>query len=249
MKVYKAEAIVIRTRKYGEADSLLTLYSRERGKIDAIAKGVRKLKSSKRGGVQLFTHGHFLLYEGRNLHTVTQCEAIDSFLALSTDLVKMTYATYISELVDGFAVAGEGSDIVFALILVTFNLLAAYDDPELVVRAFEIRLMDIMGYSPQLQECCNCHNEIKGPFRFSARLGGLLCGGCLDNDPYALQCNMGSIKVLQQLQRIDLRRLNILKVSSEIKSEIEKLMQEYLKLRVERKIKSVDFLKQLKNYI
>lgn len=249
MKVYKAEAIVIRTRKYGEADSILTLYSRERGKIDAIAKGVRKLKSTKRGGVQLFTHGNFLLYEGRNLHTVTQCEAIDSFLALTTDLVKMTYATYISELVDGFTVAEEGNDVVFALILVTFNLLAAFDEPEIVTRAFEIRLMDIMGYSPQLEVCCNCHDEIKGPFRFSPRLGGLLCSDCLDNDPSALQCNMGSVKVLQQLQRMDLRRLNILKVSPEIRREIEKLMQEYINLRVERKIKTADFLKDLKNYI
>lgn len=249
MKLYKAEAIVIRTRKYGEADYLLTLYSRERGKIGAIAKGVRKVKSAKRGGVQLFTYGNFLLYEGRNLHTVTQCEAIDTFAALQEDLIKMTYATYIAELVDGFTVEEEGNDRVFALVLATFNLLMALPETELVARAFEIRLMNILGYSPTLDRCCNCHQPINVPFKFSTRLGGVLCSKCFSNDPYAVKCNLGSIKVLQQLLTIDLRRLKILKLSTDIKAEIENIMQDYILLRVEKKLKTADFIKKLKSYM
>lgn len=246
MKLYKAEAIVIRTRKYGEADYLLTLYSRERGKIGAIAKGVRKVKSAKRGGVQLFTHGQFLIYEGRNLHTVTQCEPIDIFSSLKADLTKMSLATYVAELVDGFTVEEEGNDQVFALILATFNLIAALTEPELAVRAFEIRLMNLLGYNPLLDHCCNCHQSIDATFKFSTRLGGVLCSNCFAEDIYAVKCSLGSMKVLAQLSTIDLRKLTVLKMSSQIKQEIENIMQDYLMLRVDKKIKSVDFLKNIK---
>ena len=249
MKLYKAEAIVIRSRKYSEADCIITLYSRERGKIDAIAKGVRKLKSTKRGGVQLFTHGNFLLYEGRNLHTVTQCEAINSYGPLREELMKMSYATYIAELVDGFTVPEEGSDKVFALILASFTLLSALDEPELAVRVFEIRLMNLLGYNPQLDNCCNCYQPIKGSFKFSSSLGGLLCSNCFSHDPGALSCKMGSVKVLQQLATMDMRKLKVLKISPEIKREMERLMEEYLLLRVDKKLKTTGFIKKLKSFI
>lgn len=238
---------MVRSRKYGEADSLLTLYSRERGKINAIAKGVRKLKSTKRGGVQLFTHGNFLLYEGKNLHTVTQCEPINSFAPLREDLLKMSYANYVSELVDGFTVEEEGNDEVFGLIISTFFLLNAFDEAEMTIRAFEIRLMNILGYSPQLVNCCNCYRPVKGQFKFSSRLGGVLCSECLPQDPYAFKCSMGSIKVIKQLAVLDLRKLNVLKISQELKQEIEHIMQDYISLRVERKLKTAEFIKTLKN--
>src|SRR5210317_1455264 len=103
-RTYRTEAIVLRRTDFGEADRLLTLYSREHGKIKGIAKGARKPQSRKTGHVELFMRSRFFLAKGRDLDIITQAEAIDSYVALRSDLVRTTYASYAVELLDRFTV-------------------------------------------------------------------------------------------------------------------------------------------------
>ncbi len=236
----------MRSRKLNEADNLITWFSREHGKIQAVAKGVRKPNSKKRGGVQLFTHGKFLLYTGRTLDHITQCESNNSFGKLTADLRLFAHASYLVEILEGMLVESEPQPEVFLLLLTCLHLLELHD-PELLVRAFEIRLANLLGYKPELVHCVHCGQE--RPFKqvkFSAALGGILCPACWGEDAFASKCNLGTISALQQLEKMDLRRLGVLKLNIELREEMAKLLRLFLSYRLEKKIKAWDFL-QLMN--
>lgn len=245
MKDYKTEGIIIRVRDYGEADRIVTLFTREHGKVQAIVKGCRKQKSKKRGVIQLFTYGDFVIYNGRSLDTVTQCQAKEVFGPLREDLDRMAYATYLVELLDGFVNTNDAHEDLFLLSLICLHLMTV-DDPELVVRAFEIRLMDTLGYQPNLSDCVVCGGALQGARAFfSSRLGGGLCERCASHDTESVACKMGTINMLKQLAVWDLKRIRVLKLTGEAKREIGDIMKTYINQRLEKKIKSADFLQSL----
>jgi DNA repair protein RecO (recombination protein O) len=239
---YKAEAIVLRSRKLNEADNLITLFSREHGKLCVVAKGVRKPTSRKRGGVQLFTHGNFLLYTGKTLDYITQCESKNSFAKLVRELELFAHASYLAEIVDGLIVEKQPQEEVYLLLLTCLHLLE-HHNPELLTRAFELRLVNLLGYRPQLTECVHCAQPLPAKqFKFSAALGGVLCPACWGEDFFASKCSPATLGALLQLQRMDLRRLGVLKLNPEIRQEMAKLLRLFLNYRLERKLKALDFL-------
>lgn len=247
MKDYKTEGIIIRVRDYNEADRIVTLLTGDYGKVQAIAKGCRKPKSRKRGIIQQFTYGEFILYRGKSLDTITQCEARESFGILRENLDRMAHGAYITELLDGFSTSGEHHNELFYLTLMTLHLLSL-DDPVLVTRAFEIRLMNLLGYKPHLETCVHCGERLKGPIiSFSSRLGGGLCQMCSRCDSESMACSMGTVNMLKQLSTWDIKRLRVLKMSPDIRRETGEIMKKYISQRLDRKIKSADFLQSLES--
>ncbi|PKM48095.1 MAG: DNA repair protein RecO [Firmicutes bacterium HGW-Firmicutes-8] len=245
MRDYKTEGIIIRVRDYNEADRIITLFTADYGKVQAIARGCRKPKSRKRGIIQLFTYGEFALYRGRNLDTITQCEGKEAFSGLREDLDRMAFGAYLVELVDGFATSGEPHGDLFYLTLVCLHLLTV-EDPELVTRAFEIRIMDLMGYRPHLESCVHCGRPIGGPrVAFSSRMGGSLCEICAGHHPDCQVCSLGSLNMLKQLASWDIKRLGVLKLTGETKREIGEIMKTYISCRLDKEIKSAEFLHSL----
>ncbi|MBI3915321.1 MAG: DNA repair protein RecO, partial [Chloroflexi bacterium] len=101
-RLYRVQAIILKRTDMGEADRLLTLYTRDHGKLRAMAKGARKPASRKSGHVELFMHSELLLARGRNLDIVTQAETRHAFLPLQSDLHRLGYAYYFAELLDQF---------------------------------------------------------------------------------------------------------------------------------------------------
>ncbi|MCK5922153.1 MAG: DNA repair protein RecO, partial [Methylococcales bacterium] len=101
-RTYRTEAIILSRRNLGEADRLLTLYTREFGKKQALAKGARKPQSRKTGHVELFMRTNFLIAKGRTFDIITQAELVETYAALRTDLIRTTYASYAVELLDRF---------------------------------------------------------------------------------------------------------------------------------------------------
>lgn len=245
MKLYKTDAIVIRTRDYQEADRLVTLFTRVRGKVGAIAKGARKPKSRKRGVIQLFTYGTFMLHEGRSLDNINQCESINSFQELRSDLDRMAYAAYMAELADGFLVEGEPDQETFLLLLTSLHLLEL-PDPELLTRAYELRLLAGAGFRPELDNCVLCHRpRPEGKVRFSPILGGVVCNHCALPDMGVVTINAGDVNILKQLLQIDLRRLNVLKITPASRKLISGILRACISCRIEKRVKSLDFLHSL----
>ncbi|MDR1604827.1 MAG: DNA repair protein RecO [Gracilibacteraceae bacterium] len=145
MAVFQADALVLRSREYGEADRILTLFSREYGKIEAVAKGVRRPASKQRGGTQLFTYADFLLHRGRTLATVQQAQPRESFPHLWGDWEKSRAAAIMAELLDAVTVREEPAAELFRLTLAGFFLIAAVE-PDLLITAYALKTLEAQGH-------------------------------------------------------------------------------------------------------
>ncbi len=246
-RTFRSEAIVLKRTDFGEADRLLTLFSRERGKIRAVAKGARKPQSRKTGHVDLFMRTNFFFAEGRDLAIVTQAEMIEAYPALREDLVRATYAAYAVELLDRFTVEEDRHVNIYNLLADALGWLATSQDLLLAARFYELRLLSLTGFQPQLFRCVACGEDIQEQDQFfSAELGGLLCPDCRLSDRNAQPISAVAVKVLRYLQTRDWATVSMLQLKRKLQQELERIMHFYLTYILERDLKSVDFLHRLR---
>lgn len=240
----KVSAVILRHTDYGEADRLLWLFTRERGKLRAIAKGVRKMRSRKAGHLEPFTHASLQLALGRDLWIVTQAETIEAFLPIRENLELTAYAIYVLELLDRFTYE-EGEYVsLFQLLLDTLHRIQNEEDVFLAVRYYELRILDLVGFRPQLFTCVECNETIKAEDQFfSAEKGGVLCPRCGVNAPMSRPVSMESLKYLRHFQRSPFKEAKRAHLSSNVKREMENLLQYYLTFLLERSLNSPEFLK------
>jgi DNA repair protein RecO (recombination protein O) len=183
MPLYSLDAVVIKSRNLGEADKLITLYSRERGKVRAVARGARRPRNRLAASTEIFTHGNYLLFANQGLDNISQCEITESFRGLRESLEGAAAATYCLEIVERMTEEEEPGGDLFPFLLAMLRVLAAdEEDLELAVRVFELGLLARLGYLPEFSQCVNCGCEVKQGASFSAALGGVLCGDCRTQD-------------------------------------------------------------------
>jgi DNA repair protein RecO (recombination protein O) len=246
-RTHRTEAIILKRTNFGEADRLLTLYTREFGKIKAIAKGARKPQSRKTGHVELFMRTRFLLAEGRDLYIITQAEMIEAYPALREDLVRTTYASYMVELLDRFTVEEDANRDIYRLLAEALGWLGEAADLRLPTRTYELRLLGLTGFQPQLFQCVSCNEPVQEQDQFfSAELGGLLCPNCRAADRGAKPITAVAVKVLRYLQTRPWDTVKSLQLKRPLHSELETIMHAYLTHILERNLKSVQFLHRLR---
>jgi DNA repair protein RecO (recombination protein O) len=245
---FRVDAVVLRHSDYGEADRLLTLYTRQLGKARAIAKGARKIASRKAGHVEPFTHVRLQLAKGRDTLIVTQADTVDAYLSLRDDLVLTSQASYVMELLDRFTYEDETENgAIFRLLTETLSRLASGSDPWLVIRYYEIRLLDHLGFRPQLFECANCGREIKAEDQFfSYSAGGAICPSCGHGLPNLRNISLDMLKYLRHFQRSSYADASRARPSPEVQKEAEVLMQGYFTYLLERELNTPGFLKKIK---
>jgi len=240
---YQTEAIIIKKIKLGEADRILTLYTPHLGKIQVVAKGVRRPRSKMAGHLELLTHSLVSLARGRNLDTVTGSQTINSFLPLKSDLELTSYGLYTLELVDQFTADSVENHPLFQLLLETMHHLCLSSQNKLILRYFELRLLSLVGYRPQLGECVSCHAPLKPVINsFSPRAGGILCPNCHPEQALTYPLSVNALKVLRWLQSGDYDSTSKLKMRPELSCEVKELMKGYLRYLLEREVKSAAWL-------
>ena len=248
MGLFKAEGFVLRTRDLGEADKILTLFTRERGKVAAVAKGARRARSRLLATSQVFSHGRFLIYEGRSLHTVSQAELISSFRPLREDLSRMAYASYVAELIDAFVDENEPHVALFRTVLEAFTLMAGTSDLEMGVRWFELQLLDRLGYRPEFARCVACDREITSPrVLFHPAEGGVLCAACTERAAGGVEIPLGITRQCIRLLENPAAPLGILRPSPSDRRIMESLLRAHIDHRLDRPIKSRDFLEAMRS--
>jgi DNA repair protein RecO (recombination protein O) len=244
---YQTEAIVIKKTKLGEADSILTFFTPHLGKIQGFAKSLRKPNSKLAGHLELLTHSLVSLARGRNLDTITGSQTINSFLPLKSDLWLTSCALYVAELINQFTADHEENYPLFQLTLETLNRLCQPNNQELILRYFELHLLDRVGYRPQLRECVVCHRALEPTANsFSPVAGGMLCPDCQANQPMVHPLSVNAQKVLRLLQSTDYTDASKLKIDSALTRELEKVMSGYLKYLLEKEVKSAAWLETLR---
>ena len=246
----RAEGIILRHSDFGETDRLLTIYTRELGKVKVIAKGVRKARSRKAGHVEPFTRTQLQLARGRDLFILTQAEASDTFHALREDLILLSYASYMIELLDQSTYDDEENRPVYRLLAQTLQRLNRGDHPQLLTRYYELRLLDYIGFRPHLFACAKCEDEIQAQDQFfHASLGGVLCPKCGGREPEGRPISMLALKYFRHLQRSSYQEASRANIPEAIHLEMENLMHHYLTQTLERSLKSPSFLRRVRREI
>ncbi len=243
MPVYKAEGIVLGRRNLGEADRVLTLLTREHGKLVAKAKAVRRPTSRLAGRLEPFTHARFLLARGRTLDVVAQVEVIESFAALRTDLLRTAWASVCAELTDRMVAEQEPHPEVFEALRAAQEAMVA-QDAELAALWYLLRLVSLVGYRPVLDRCAVCGQEARTD-AWQVATGGLLCSACARQDPQAQRIGGEAVGALRFLARARPRDLPRLRLSASARTEALEALVAFAEARLEGRLRSLGPLRTL----
>jgi DNA repair protein RecO (recombination protein O) len=246
-RTLKVEAVVLRHADWGEADRLLTLYTRERGKLRAIAKGARKMRSRKAGHLEPFTRVALMLAQGRDLWIVTQADTVAAYLPLRDDLLLTGLASYVVELIDRFIYEEGQNSTLYRLLAETLERVSTEADPFLAIRFYEVRLLDLLGFRPDLFHCVRCGKETKAEDQyFSAEQGGVVCPVCGKGSMEARPVSQQALKFLRHLQRSSYREAQRANPAPGVRAEMEAVLQAYLTYVLERALNSPAFIRAVK---
>ncbi|MEI6775431.1 MAG: DNA repair protein RecO [Chloroflexales bacterium] len=244
-RVYRTEAVILRRNDFAEADRLLLLAT-PAGKRRVVAKGVRKTTSRIAGHIELFTHATLLLAIGRNLDIITQSDVIDPYSRMRSDIARLSCAYYVAELYDKFTEDGDESRPLFQLLVDTFDALDQSENPDLVLRSYELSLLQIVGYRPHLHQCAVCGDRLtEEADQFSPQLGGVLCPRDRHADRRSLALGGPAFRLLRYLQSQPLSAVNVLHLSARVRGDVESILRAYLYHLLERDLKSVAFLQDV----
>lgn len=245
---FRTRALILKRRDFGEADRLLTVLTPEHGKLDVIAKGARKPVSTKTGHVELFTCVDMLISRGRDLDIAVQAEMVEAYLEIREDLQRGAYANYVAELIDRFTSTGDDElSRLFMLVNTTLARLCVDDDPRLVVRYYEIRLLDLVGFRPELHECVISRDVVLAEDQFFSFVeGGVVTPRFAHHSEGLVPISMTALKMLRHMQRSDYRKVKSLKVSAQLHAEVERILLGYITFLLERKLQSVDFIRRIR---
>ncbi|OMP67645.1 DNA repair protein RecO [Domibacillus epiphyticus] len=240
----KWEGIVLRTNDYGETNKIVTMFTREKGKKAAVARGAKKTNSRLSGVTQPFTHGFFLVQGGRGLGTMQQGEALSSMRHIREDLTKTAYAAYIVELTDRTTEDGETNPYLFHLLQKSLDYINEGADAAIVTNIFEMKMLSQVGLRPEMSACAVC-GETEGKFGFSIRENGLICHRCFEHDPHFLPLSQVSLRLLRLFYFFDLERLGNIDVKEATKKELRAAISMYYDEYAGLYLKSRRFLEQM----
>lgn len=250
MPNYTASGLVLHRLNLGETDRILTLYTREHGKLSAVAKGARNAKSRLGGVSELFTYSRLLLATGKTLDIITQAEIAESFPPIRADLDLLARATYICELLDRFTLERDAanSEELCDLTLSALHLLAqATGEPDVILHAYELHLLAALGYAPELDRCVACGEELpRRTLGFSPALGGVLCPADRWRAEDAIPLAADTVAMLRTVRDADNAALLALRPARKTLAEMNKALRWYIRVRADRDLKSAEFLDQIR---
>jgi DNA repair protein RecO (recombination protein O) len=236
-RLYRTPAVVLKRMDLGEADRILTLFTRDEGKVRAVAKGVRRTTSRSAGHLEPFTLSDILFAVGRELDVVSQADTLESFRAIREDLNLTTHAYYLAEVVDMLTEERMENRAVFEILVEGYRSLSLHPDTKLVLIGFHLLLLDALGYRPELRECVTCRATIE-PDRnqFSALHGGVLCPSCGLQETTARPISVPALKLLRFVQNTAGRQT--VNAPANVSREAEALLRDYAEHIVERRMRA-----------
>ena len=245
-RTLRVEAIILQHSDWGEADRILRLFTREQGKLRAIAKGARKMKSRKAGHLEPFMRSRLMLAKGRDMWIVTQADVVEQYTTLRENLESTARVAYVIELLDRLTYEEGQNWQLYDLVANTLSHLVEQSDPFVPIHYYEMRILDLTGYRPVLFECANCRKKIKAEDQFfSAEQGGVLCPSCGARTVDSRMISMDALRYLRHFQRSSYAESLKADPSAKTRWEVETILNYYLTYILERGLNSTEFMKQI----
>jgi DNA repair protein RecO (recombination protein O) len=234
--LYKDEGVVLGRIKLGEADRIVTIFTRNNGKVRAVAKGVRKTKSRFGGRLEPFTLVDLMFYRGRNLDTITAASVIESFSAVRDDYAAYTAACALADVVDKMSEERERAFQTYSLLLAGLQALS-HGQIETTVPAFMVKLLSVSGYHPSLMVCAGCGDagDLVG---FGPQLGGAVCITCRYEDESAFKLDPDRLRLLAHLLACDFGA----SAEKQATVDVTHALRRYAEYHLERPLRSLGLL-------
>ncbi len=237
----QARGIILKKNDYRENDRLFIIYTDEFGKIEAIAKGVRKIKSKMAGHLDLFSEIDLMVAPGKTYYQIAGADQRKKFINIRKDLAKTVLGSFCLEAVDNFTKPGHPDYKIYALIGEFLNILNGSEEKKFLnnyalSKFFIIKLMSILGWEPELYSCLKCKNKIvpEGNF-FDAARGGLFCKKC---GREGIPISAAGIKILRFVLKKDSGYFPAIKISKKQLKETAAIIDCFLAVHSDREPKS-----------
>lgn len=245
MSLFETQGVIIKTQDFKENDKLVWIFTEKSGKITTIAKGAKKAKSRHFSITLPLCYGEYMMFRGKNLYSLSEGKIINSFQGLLSNLEKLTYSSYLCELIDISLIDGESNpnlfkDFVTCLYLLNTDAI----DYELLVRSFELKLLKSTGYGLNLNKCANCGKKINTSSYISLANYGGICGECTKE--YSIRISTAAYNVLRFLNSSPMDKVHRVNVNTEIKDEIFKVTSSIFSSNYAKKPKSLEMLEYIK---
>lgn len=237
------EALVLRVTDYNDRDALLTLLTKEQGKLTVKARGLRRKNSPLIAPCQLLAYGEFTLFEYRGMYTVNEAHSIELFQQLRRDLTKLSLGTYFAQVADVVSQEDSPNPELLSLVLNCLYGLSKLDMPQMQVKAvFELRCACLAGYTPDLFGCHVCGSEESVFFDLSG--GSLLCRTCYGTG-IRMPVNAGVLDAMGYIISCEPKKLFSFSVGIENLEQLSSVSESYLTTQLERGFSTLDFYKSL----
>jgi DNA repair protein RecO (recombination protein O) len=246
------QGIILKEQNIGERDKLITALTEDKGIIRGFAKGAKNIKSQNCAGTQLFSYSRLCLIKGksRDTYVISEAKTTEMFFGLRNNMENMCLAQYFCELILNTLVDGEKNKGVLSLMLNSLYLLATQKRPSLLVKAcFEMRLLSICGYMPDLTMCKECGEYNKDIFYFIPTTGEIYCSDCHTKEslPKNITLNSGEIHALRHTIYAEDKKLFSFSLSEQGLVTLNDATEQYVESQTERKYKTLDFYKVMRN--
>jgi len=246
--LYKTEGIVLKSVEYQDADKIVTLYTKNYGKIQAIAKGVRKTKSKFGSSLEVLTDAIFLVYKGRNIDVISQSEILESFFSTSKEILKFALAINCAEVVNKLSEEREANQNLFFLLKEILHYLKEAKEPKLLALSFKWQVLRLIGYKPSLYRCCRCNKKIETQKEIFFRVdeGGIACNQCTMSDKSKyIRVSKYIITLIRKILTTSLSIISKAVIPDNRIKELEEITNMYLAYYSDKIFRTDEFLKSL----
>ncbi len=240
---------MLKKRDLRESDGLLTIFSEKEGKITAVAKGIKKTRSSLRGCVQPFCHSLLFYNRGKEMDLITQGKIIDFFGDSREDINRTLYSVYLMELLDKSLMERVPMPNLYDTVVRVLELINEQGLNLMLVRYFECRLLVSLGYKPVTHQCVICGSTQINDFNFSLIEGGLVCGSCIKPGDVLISLRGETVALIKLLCEGTLQAVQRVKALPPAMQQLEMFLERYLEYHLERRFKLKNTIRWLKQTV
>ena len=246
-RFYSTEGIVVRLNDLGESDRIVVLLTPQRGLVRGVAKSARRPNSKLGGHLDLLRHVTISARTGRSLDSISQAQTMNDFRTLQEDLGKLSRGIYLSELSEKFSLEGVQSNNTFKMLRYGLGWLERTRNPDLFLRWYEMRILQLNGFQPEIFICTGCETTLeREPQTFSTALGGFICKVCRPTaNDRLLPASVGVIKILRFLLHTDCEALENLHVGEGDRLHVGQILRKHIQGILDRSVRSTDFLDEI----
>ena len=238
--ITKVEGIIVSEVDYKESSKIVNIFTKEHGIIGALARGAKRLKSNLSGVTSKLTYGTFYInYKEKGLSILSEVDIIASFKNIKKDLEKISYASYLTELVTQVYRHEQNSNI-YELYINGLKKIEDNLDPMVILNIIELKLLDNLGIRPIIDSCVSCGST--DVITISSYKGGFLCQKCLESDKIV---HPKTIKLIRMFYYVDISKIDNIQISDNIKNEINEFVDDYYDRYSGLYLKSKQFLKNI----